>query len=204
MGFIDWIKSVKGKWEELEKGKNGAVLYTILGIAAALLLQWSMGIIFSTSLPVVTVSSESMVPTMNVGDIVLLRGHATYAPGEIIVFRGWREEPIIHRIVAKLDSSGNAEKLPSFSLPDEQLEKFRVPAKTVYLTKGDNNNAYDQSSGNLPIGEESVYGSSFFVVPYLGLVKIWVCRAFGGNCTMGIVFVLGVILLYTYFRESRK
>lgn len=203
MEIIKKYRKWKKEWDDLNRGWKGTAIYSVLGIIFALFIQLGLGYINSTSLPVVTVSSESMVPALNVGDIVFIQGKATYAPGDIIVFRGWREDPIIHRIVAKIEG-GEIERLAGFSAPDERLSRLAVPARTVYITKGDHNPSYDQDYGNPPIAQQSVFGSGFFVIPYLGWVKILFVRVFGNNIALGIAMVFSILLMYSYIVDLLK
>src|SRR3972149_6034918 len=64
-----------------------------------------------TESPLMVVSSESMVPTLNVGDIILVRGidSRDVVVGMIIIFHSPSnyEIPIVHRVVG-IDNQGNS------------------------------------------------------------------------------------------------
>ncbi|MBX7111629.1 MAG: signal peptidase I [Dehalococcoidia bacterium] len=59
----------------------------------------------------ITVSGQSMLPTLRSGDLVVLRERSTYRPGDIVAFRIPAGEPgsgnrVIHRIVGGSGAEG--------------------------------------------------------------------------------------------------
>ena len=167
--------------EILTEGKLGWITYIVLGILMALLVNHALSVFLSTEIPLVTVKRDSMRPTMNPGDIVFIRGRDSYEPGDIVVFSGWIDTPIIHRIVARVDLSGEEPIIDRWQdfdeLDDETLiERGREtdPHETVYyVTKGDNNPKCDQCSTGEPlVTEDEIYGRSILRIPYLGWVKL--------------------------------
>ena len=88
------------------------------------------------------------------GDIIFLKGKDEFYIGEIIVFNGNSDNPIIHRIVAKND--GN------------------------YQTKGDANTDSSKNIGELEISKERVIGKALFRIPFLGWFKVWTSEILGG------------------------
>lgn len=196
------LKEIKKKWKETNETWMGTAIYAAIGIIFALLLNQSLGVYLDTPLPVVTVSSGSMIPTMNIGDIVFIQSKDVYQTGDVIVFSGWKNEPIIHRVVAKITES-NVEKLDGFSeLDDEKLEGFSSPGRTLYVTRGDNNDRCDQCYGQRPIPQENVFGHSILVIPYLGYVKIIFVNIFGDNFVLGVLFIFSLSLAYSYIKEK--
>lgn len=86
----------------------------------------------------------------NTGDLMILKGKnsSELEPGDVIVFKGGEQHPIIHRIVTKTKS-------------EEQY---------FFSTKGDNTQSqhpYEKS-----ITEERIVGNAVFRIPFLGYVKI--------------------------------
>ncbi len=82
----------------------------------------------------------------NKGDIIFLYGNKNIRKGDVIVFKGNSQNPIIHRVVnVKQDS---------------------------YQTKGDNNPDSFKELGETNIKPEKVIGKAFLRIPYLGWVKI--------------------------------
>ena len=152
-----------------------------VGVIALLLL-----LISGTWPAVVAVESESMVPNMNVGDLVFVvapdrygelstwqdglitgygkfndnpdkQGNAVY--GDVIIYKPNGAEnvhPIIHRAV----------------------EWYEGEPNNGYITKGDNNQVYDQLSGIASIGaikpvkKEWVVGKALFSIPLIGYAPL--------------------------------
>jgi len=91
----------------------------------------------------------------NKGDIMVLVGRdaENINVGDTIVFRGDRKDPIIHRVVKKMQDN------------DE----------IYFQTKGDNNG--DSISNNrldeTNVREDIIIGKAVFRVPLLGYIKIW-------------------------------
>ena len=91
----------------------------------------------------------------NKGDIMLLKGKKAedLKKGDVIVFKSYRPDPIIHRIVYQ----------------------YNTDAGRTFQTKGDNNadsirsNTLDETR----IQEEQVIGTAWLRVPLLGYIKIW-------------------------------
>jgi hypothetical protein len=77
--------------------------------------------------------------------------------GDILVFRGNRPQPIIHRIVRRGQEEGESKK--------ESI--------IYYQTKGDHNsNSIEGDFGETRIGEERIIGKGVLRIPYLGWIKI--------------------------------
>ena len=91
----------------------------------------------------------------NKGDIMVLYGKKPkdIQIGDIIVFRGNRPDPIIHRVVNKREISG----------------------KSYFQTKGDHNSDSIISVGldETNIKEEQLLGKAVVRIPLLGYIKIW-------------------------------
>jgi len=81
------------------------------------------------------------------GDIIFLKGKESFEVGDIVVFTGNSDNPIIHRIVAR---NGD-----------------------IYQTKGDANSDSSESLGETNISKERIIGKALFRVPYLGWIKVW-------------------------------
>ena len=136
-------------------------------------------IVMNTESPVMVVPSTSMVPTLNVGDIVFVKGvdPNTIAVGTIIIFRSpGGSIDIIHRVIG--------------------IVKER---DTLYFqTKGDHNAAPDPWSPGVP--EQNVKGVLVGKIPYIGYVTL----ALQG--TLGIILIAMLIFLMIVFEyyDSRK
>ncbi|UCG95179.1 MAG: signal peptidase I [archaeon] len=191
----------KETWERLNEGWTGMVFYVFLGILVAFSVHQVSGMALGTGLPIVTVSSESMIPTLNVGDIVIIRGEETYETGEIIVFEGWETEPIIHRVVAEAEGE-SVEKLEGWNeLTDEYIAEMAYNRGKIYITKGDNNPRCDQCSKKLPVTESLVYGKAVARIPYLGWVKILAVEWFVKDPLIGILLVIVLGAAYYVYKK---
>nr|MDO8116593.1 signal peptidase I [Candidatus Sigynarchaeota archaeon] len=148
----------------------GAIFGSSIG--GFFILQGVMG----TSIPVVVVTSGSMVPTIYEGDILFIQhvladeiasGDHANRTGDVIVYetRGiWPfplSEPVVHRVIEKEYRDG----------------------KWWFTTQGDANYIPD----NYEIPEENVYGKVVGVIPKVGWIKLFLDRS-------GIVIPLLVIL----------
>lgn len=164
------------------EGPTGWVVYLLLGVALAVLLHWGLSTALSTEYPVVTVESDSMRSTLNPGDIVFVKSAEEYEPGDIIIFGGWREIPIIHRVVSrsrKVDGSIQVESWEGFDgIQDNQLREAHesIESDILYVTKGDNVQDSDQERGADFVTPEDVHGREILKVPYLGWIKLGASR----------------------------
>lgn len=126
----------------------GTLGYVALGIVLAFAANQGLALALSTDMPMVAVESNSMVPTFNKGDILILQGipSSELEIGDVVVFSPYgRETPVVHRLIAKN--------------PDG-----------TFQTRGDAN------TGQLPfekrIEPSQIHGRSIAIIPYLGWVKI--------------------------------
>lgn len=131
----------------------------VLGIGICIIGVWSgLRFVLHVDNPFYVVSSESMIPSLMVGDIVVIRDGPEFSfynlkVGDIIVFHtndaGGRT--IVHRIV----------EIYSDDKAGERLVK----------TKGDNNPISYQNF-DYPIKQQDYYGKVIYVIPLMGLVSI--------------------------------
>ena len=162
---------------------------------------------------VVAIESESMVPNMNVGDLVIVvapdrfgnvvtseegavtgygkyngnpdkQGNKVY--GDVIVYKpnGLNNlHPIIHRAISWHDADA--------SKPSDV---------SGYITKGDNNNVYDQMAGltNVgmiqPVKKEWVVGKAFFSIPYVGYAPLHIVE-------FAIILIVIMVIHELYIRN---
>jgi len=121
-----------------------------------------------TSSPLVVVESESMLPTLEVGHLLVLqaRGPEQINVGDIIVFNAhYHTKPIVHRII----------------------EIQNVTGELHYITKGDNNALSDPSYRVY----EDIIGVVVLAIPYLGHVTLFLHEPYG----LAIVILLFLALL---------
>jgi signal peptidase I len=85
------------------------------------------------------------------GDVIILWRAKKVKVGDILVFRGNRPQPIIHRVIKIYEKDNH----------------------TFYETKGDHNSdSIKNSLEENKIGKERVYGKGILRIPYLGWIKI--------------------------------
>jgi len=186
------------------------VVAVVGGIALALYL-------FAGTWPaVVTIESESMVPNMNVGDLVLvvdedrfgglttwaegqLTGHSSFGNyGDVIIYRPNGADsvhPIIHRAMTYVDAAAVEES--------GLAQYYTTDPHGGYITKGDNNPYIDQ--GNLripgvglvePVKKEWIIGKALVAVPLIGYLPLHLAEF--------AVIVIVIILLHDFVLSRRK
>lgn len=153
-------------------GIKGIVVYILLGILLAFLLNFGGSILLNTSVPIVAVESNSMVPAFEKGDILIIQGISPerLEIGDVIVFSvPGKSVPIVHRIIKK-------------------------NADGTFQTQGDANSG--QLSFEKSIKEEQIYGKMIFKIPKLGWVKIAAVEYIWPNILL--VFIGIIILSFIY------
>ncbi len=134
-----------------EKRKDSAfstIGYIILGIAIAYFINIALSFALNTSMPVVAVESNSMVPAFSRGDILFLAGKnaSELKVGDIIVYSPEGQSvPIVHRIIS-------------------------VNPDGSFQTKGDANAG--QLAFEKHVAPSEINGVVVFIVPYAGWIKI--------------------------------
>lgn len=128
---------------------------------------------FKTQYPIMVVVSQSMIPTLGVGDFILVGQIESFEElvaesmpeGEIIVFLrpGSTNEYIVHRAV----------------------DKFLMNGEWQFVTKGDHNSGQDSR----PVSEDRVMGRVVGKVPVLGYFPLFI------KTSRGFLFVAGLMAL---------
>ncbi len=151
----------------------------IFGIVLAFSINQGLAVALSTPMPVVAVESNSMVPTFQKGDILILHGvpAENLAVGDIIVFSPPRQgTPVVHRIV-RLNSDG------------------------TFQTRGDANPG--QLGFEKRIYPEQIQGKVIMIVPYIGWIKLAITEIVLPNILLVIVAALGIFAVYkNVFRKE--
>lgn len=117
---------------------------TLTFLAAALILGAPR--LLGTDTPLAVVTSWSMEPTLHVGDLIVVSGREQPKVGDVIVYMKPNGELIVHRLIAIKEAAWG----------------------TVFITKGDANPYPDE-----PIETGRVKGKVIFVIPYLGVVRLF-------------------------------
>ena len=124
-----------------------------------------------TTTPLVVVTSESMLPTLEVNDLLVLQGRAPedIAVNDIIVFRAswYTEAPIVHRVVSIEEVNGT----------------YR------YYTRGDNNPSQDFVYRTY----EDIVGVLVWRIPQVGGISLFL-RSWPGMLFMAAVFIAILIV----------
>lgn len=201
-------KFLKSEEPAFSLARDIAWIIAVVGSVALVLF------LFSGTWPaVVAVESESMVPNMNIGDLVFvvsadrygelqtwneslstgygrfneypdLQGNQVY--GDVIIYRPNGVDsvnPIIHRAVEWYDDGTYA----------------------GYITKGDNNPYPDQMGGIsgigqiMPVEKEWVIGKALFSIPLIGYIPLHILEF-----AILIIILMFVHELYLNSREKKK
>ena len=127
---------------------------TIIAVIVAIAVYYSLSYLLSSPMPIVTVVSDSMLPIIHRGDILVTHTPQQFKVGDIIVYRvptfGY---PIVHRIV--------------------DIEKRN--GETIYFMKGDNNPVEDPWS----ITRSNIIGKVVFDLPLIGFPRLYVFKLIG-------------------------
>ena len=133
------------------KGKDSALstfAYIILGIVIAYSINIALTFALNTTMPVVAVESNSMVPTFSRGDILILNGVNASAikVGDIIVYSpDGQSVPIVHRVII-INPDGS------------------------FQTKGDANTG--QLVFEKHVDPAEIHGAVVVIIPFVGWIKI--------------------------------
>jgi signal peptidase len=140
-----------------------------------------MRLALHTDSPLMVVSSGSMVPVLNVGDIIVVRGvdPQTVTVGTIIIFHSPYEYdmPIVHRVVAVLNDGGSL----------------------FFETKGDHNSVQD----GWRVPAENLMGVYVMKVPYIGLISLEL-RGPLGITLIALLIALIILVEYSESKSPRK
>jgi signal peptidase I len=123
--------------------------------------------------------SQSMVPTININDAILVKRESDdhYAIGDIISFFSTEYDKdgiiVTHRIVQKSSGYNN---------------------NSTYVTKGDNNPIPDRRGVNT----SNIYGKVFLIIPKLGYLQSFLSQPL--HFALCILFPAGAVILYDIFR----
>ena len=169
-----------------ELAKTAAMLALV--VLAEYAVFFGLRFAFGTEyLPFHPVSSGSMVPTLNVGDLIVVKGvePQLVSVGEIIVFHSPRDRDmlIVHRVVG-INSQGG---------------------RLYFETKGDNNPSRDSWSPYPGVPETYLVGVVIGKVAYLGYVILALKEPLG---MAAIISLTALIIIYEFIvpavKKSRK
>ena len=165
------------------KDKKYSIIKDIAIIVIGVVLIWfAVKVVFNVDNPFYVVSSGSMIPVLNVGDILIVKDGNTFNSlkvGDIIVFNRPQggDRVIVHRII---------------EISDRFTEK-------VIVTKGDANDGIIPGT-DFPIREKDYIGTVAYTVPKVGLVLKYL------NPPVNYVIIAGIIgvLIYTNMKKKNE
>ncbi len=172
------------------------VRYIIIGIILAVAINFILGAVLGVNKPVMAVVSNSMEPTLNKGDLVIIKGvnPDDIKIGDIIVYYNrFKHIPVVHRVVG--------------------IEE--IDGERYFITKGDNdltNPLPDQDPRAAlapPVSREDIRGKVIFTIPKVGLVKVYFSEAVQklGIVKAGILLFVAFLIfgmVEDYIKELRK
>jgi len=168
-------KAAKQLWKS-EIAKTALILVLVIGCEYVFFfgLRYAFG---TEYLPFHPVSSESMLPTLRVGDLIIVKGveSAAVSLNDIIVFHNPRNRNmlIVHRVVGIVKAGD-----------------------TLYFeTKGDNNPGRDNWDPYPGVPEHLVVGVVIGTIPYVGYVILALKEPLG----MAIVALLTALVIVYEF-----
>ncbi|MBI1971836.1 MAG: signal peptidase I [Candidatus Aenigmarchaeota archaeon] len=151
----------KKKSDNILRDVAETAAYAVLGVFMAILIYHGLILLLGTSRPVIDVVSESMSPSINRGDLVIVK-HAEpqdIKVGDVIVFDTLSQPlPVIHRL-------------------------YKINDDGTFQTLGDNNGGV-QHDWEKQIESKDIVGRAVFVIPYLGWIKIIICDSVPAICNV--------------------
>jgi len=160
-----------------------SVIKDIVIVAAGVIIIWiGLQVVFGTENPFYVVASGSMLPELQVYDVLIVQGHVLFEDvqiGDIIVFDrpSGHDRVIVHRVV---------------SITDDDPRTLR--------TKGDNNVASIPGT-DFPITEKEYIGTVQFNIPQIGYVTQILKPPI--NYVL-IALVIGVMIVKEIFKRKKE
>ena len=175
----------KPKFEQLTRKIPKKLFKEILVAVIGILVIWfGIWAAFGTQNPFYVVASGSMMPELEVYDVVVIEGHSSIEDvqiGDIIVFQrpSGHDRVILHRVV---------------SITDDDPITLR--------TKGDNNISSIPGT-DYPITEKEYIGKAEFVIPQMGYLTQIMKPPLGYFLGSWLV-IIPIILHFKFKGEQRK
>ena len=166
-----------------KKAISKGVIKDIIIVAVAVLVIWiGLQVAFGTQNPFYVVASGSMIPVLQVYDVIIIQGHVPFEEieiGNIIVFNrpSDHDRVIVHRVV---------------SITDDNPKTIR--------TQGDANNASIPGT-DFPITEEEYIGKVEYTLPQVGYVTQLLKPP---TNYIIIVIVVGVMIVKQMMQKKKK
>jgi len=167
----------------IKKIISKGVIKDILIVVVGVLIIWlGLQIAFGTQNPFYVVASGSMIPVLQVYDVIIIQGHVPFEEieiGNIIVFNrpSDHDRVIVHRVI---------------SITDDNPKTIR--------TQGDANNASIPGT-DFPITEEEYIGKVEYTLPQVGYVTQLLKPP---RNYIIIVIVVGVMIIKQMMQKKKK
>ncbi len=153
-----------------------AVLWLVFALGAAYFLAQFL---FKGSLPLPVsfylVQSGSMEPSINTGDLVVVKSQPAYKDREVITFYDADHRVVTHRVI----------------------DIKEINNTQAFITKGDANEAPDTNA----VTQDQVVGKVVMVLPKMGFVVSFAKTRYGA---LLLIIVPAVIIIYDEFRKMTK
>ena len=164
----------------VKKHESVKLLILAVLLVSASFITWNgLKIALNTENPVLVVVSGSMIPTLNVGDLIIIRGESPeqISVGTIIVFHSPinYNTLIVHRIVEKIDHGNDF----------------------GFKTKGD----YNLHADNWIVNSENIIGSYIGKIPYIGIIIIKLKEPAGMSL---LIFLIVVMIIFEFLGDKKK
>lgn len=167
---------------------------------------------------VVTIESGSMIPNMNIGDLVVVVQKDRFGEfmtwekgkqenvtkfngyGDVIIYKpnGMTSvHPIIHRAVAYATNT-----TPLTEIRGEELRQNYTVSTNGYITWGDNNPVPDQFVSYPGIGvpepvkDEWIVGKALFTIPLVGYLPLHIIEV--------VIIVAVIMIIHEFYLRSRE
>lgn len=198
------------KYKELLKNewvKTGIMLAIVL--IAFFSFWFGVRYALATEYPLLAVASGSMVPTLNVGDLIIVHGISNFSAiyahpgdGDIIVFhtyvpygpnlKGGADELIVHRAINKT------------SRYDPSMGRI----VWYFSTEGDHNQVpdpWDPIYGGTGVPDYYMVGKVFGSVPWIGSIPLFIRTPEGLETVIVLIIIVVVAeFIFSSVREKKK
>jgi signal peptidase len=165
--------------------KTKSIIKDVIIVAVGVAAIWiGLQVVFGTQNPFYVVSSGSMIPVLQVYDVLIVNGNVPFEDikvGDIIVFNrpNGHDRVIVHRVESILDD--------------------RPESKTI-RTKGDAN-PISIPGTDYPITKQEYIGKVFYTIPQIG----YVTRVLAPPINYIIIAVIvGIMIVKQYTQKSKK
>ena len=134
--------------QKKKKSLQRDIIEIVIALFAAFIFYTLLSAVTGTSMPLVSVVSDSMEPVLQRGDLLFVTSADEYQIRDIVIYQNQHVPyTIVHRIISKQVEADNS---------------------VLFTIKGDNNNAPDP----FPVKENEIKGKVQFAIPLLGYPRL--------------------------------